>query len=122
MNIIMVVINLFKHENTWRIGKIENILNNFSENIRTNRNGFIRQQNGLICQRTGLIRARIKPVSWRIKPVRQKIKPVHLVLIFLFFPFSSNVCILSVERVLPPEPKYKTAYYEILCLITEISL
>ena len=83
---------------------------NFSENIRTNQTGFIRQWSGLIRQQTGLIRR-------RIKPVRQRITPVHLVLIFLsleFF-FFSNVSFMTAERVLPSELAYKTAYSEILC-------
>ena len=83
MNIIMILISLVKHENTSKNWKIKKIMGNVSENIRTNRTGFIRQQTGLIRQRISLIRQRIKPVCWRIKPVRQRIKPVHLVLIFL---------------------------------------
>ena len=96
MNIIMVLFSLVKHEKTSRNGQIRKIIGNFSENIRTNWTGFIRQWTGLILQRTGLIRRRIIPVRRRIKlvrrrikPVCQQIKPVHLVLIFvLIFLFS----------------------------------
>ena len=109
MNIIMVVFSLVnvKHETTSRNGQTKKIMGNFSENIRTNWTGFIRQQTGLICQRTGLIRRRIrpvrwriKPVRWRIKPIRQRIKPTHLVLIFFLIILFSQQFVFCQQREL----------------------
>ena len=62
MDIIMVGLSLFKHENTTRNGQIMEIKGKLSENIKSRWTDFIRQRTDLIHQWTGLIRVRIKPL------------------------------------------------------------
>ena len=94
MDIIMVLLLLFGHENRRRNGQIKKTKGLFSEQIGPKWSDFISRRSGLFRRRTGLISARIKPDSWQIKPDPQRRKPVHLILIYILEDLAHYVGLL----------------------------